>query len=147
MLSDVLNSGALPTLEAMLRFAGGRQRIIANNIANATVPGYLQQDVSVTEFQKTLSKAIEARREETGGMMGALQLESTDQVELGSDGRMTLTPGESPHGGILFHDRTNRDMERLMQDNAENAGAFRIASELLRSRMGAIRDAIAERVA
>jgi len=34
-----------------------------------------------------------------------------------------------------------------MQDLAENAGAFRIASDLLRSRYTQLRDALAERVA
>ncbi len=145
MLSDVTTSGALPTLEALMRFAGARHRIIASNVANITTPNYIQKDVSVKDFQNTLSEAIRARREDTGGMTGALKLESTPEVTIGDDGRMDLDPQLST-GGILGHDRNNSSIERLMQDHAENVGVFRMASELLRSRMALMRDAIAERV-
>jgi len=145
-MSDLANSGAIPTLEALMRFSGARHRLIAHNIANISTPGFIQKDVSVQDFQRSLAKAIESRREGAGGgLAGRLALESTDEVEIGPNGAMTLDP-RTPHGGILFHDRNNRDIERLMQDNAENMGVFRVASELLRNRMQQLRDAIAERV-
>lgn len=145
MLSDVTSAGALPTLEALMRFAGGRHRIIAHNIANISTPGFVQKDVSVRDFQQTLGQAIAARRAETGGTNGPLALESTDEVTIDDSGRFELNPTTST-GGVLSHDRNNRSVERLMQDHAENVGVFRIASELLRSRMQFMRDAIAERV-
>ena len=145
MLSDVTSAGALPTLEALMRFAGGRHRIIAHNIANMTTPGFVQKDVSVKDFQQTLGEAIAVRRAESGGMNGPLALESTDEVKIDGSGRFELNPTTST-GGVLSHDRNNRSIERLMQDHVENVGVFRIASELLRSRMQFMRDAIAERV-
>lgn len=145
LANDAINSGALPTLEAMMRFAGARQRLIQHNIANITTPNFVPKDVSVHKFQEQLGAAIEARRAQTGGMSGSLQLESSEEVEIGSDGQFVLNPTES-EGGVMFHDRNNRNVERLMQDNAENFGVFRVASELLRSRMQIMRDAVAERV-
>lgn len=141
---DLTNSGAIPTLEAMMRFSGARQRLIAHNIANMSTPGFIQKDVSVKDFQQSLARAIDSRRE--GGPAGSFELESTDEVEVGGNGSLSLNP-KTPHGGILFHDRNNRSIERLMQDNAENMGVFRVSAELLRSRMQQIRDAIGERVA
>lgn len=145
LANDLLNSGAIPTLEAMLRFSGARQRIIAHNVAGLTTPGFIPMDVSTSAFQQQLSKAIEKRNEATGGMTGELELPETNEVSQRPDGSLELTP-QTPSGGILFHDRNNRDLERLMQDQAENFGVYRIASELLRSRMSSLRDAIAERV-
>jgi flagellar basal-body rod protein FlgB len=145
LATDVINSGALPTLEAMIRFSGQRHRVIASNIANISTPNYLMQDVSPQAFQKQLSTALEQRRAETGGMHGALNLPATEEVTQNPDGSLQMTPEQSV-GGILFHDRNNRDLEHLMKDQAENFGVYRVATELLRSRMQQIRDAIGERV-
>lgn len=145
VIADVVSSGALPTLETLMRFSGARHRIIAHNIANISTPNFVQKDVSVRDFQGMLGKAIEARRAETGGMMGPLNLESSEEVEVGDGGTLVLNPTTST-GGVMSHDRNNRSIERLMQDHAENAGVFRIASELMRSRMQFMRDVIAERV-
>jgi flagellar basal-body rod protein FlgB len=142
VIGDLASSGAIPALEAVMRFAGARQRLIAHNIANMSTPGFIQKDVSVPDFQRSLGKALADRRED----QGPLDLRGSGEVVVAADGTMTLNP-KTPTGGILFHDRNNRSIEQLMRDNAENMGAFRIASELLRSRMQQLRDAIAERVA
>ena len=143
VISDLTSSGALPALEALMRFAGARQRLIAHNIANISTPNFIQKDVSVQGFQNSLGQAIESHRTDPAR---GFQLPQNQEVKVGSDGQVTLNPTH-PSGGILFHDRNNRDVERLMQDQAENFGVFRISSELLRSRMQQLRDAIAERVA
>ena len=95
-------------------------------------------------FPQVLRGAIETRRARTGHERGELPGMVSKQIGLGSDGELRLTP-RTPSGNILFHDRNNRDLERLMQDNAENVAAFRLSSELLRSRFEMLRSAIAER--
>lgn len=146
-LGDVLNSGATPALELSLRFAGQRQRLIAHNVANLSTPNFRQMDVDPRGFQKMLARAIEDRRHTTGGMHGELPWRETQELRRGSTGggNLEIMPRTSS-GGILAHDRNNRDLERLMQDHAENAAVYRISAELLRSRYQQIRDALAERV-
>lgn len=144
MFRDLATAGSMPALEQMLRFAGGRQRIIAHNIANLNTPNFIPRDVSVSEFQKNLDRAIEARRAETGGERGELQVRSSAEVLQKQNG-MVLVP-RTAGTGVLFHDRNNRDVERQMQALAENAGAYRVAADLLRSRMDLLRGAIAQRV-
>jgi flagellar basal-body rod protein FlgB len=144
-IGDILNSGAVPALEATLRFAGERQKLIAHNIANLTTPNFIQTDVSPATFERTLAAAIDRRRETTGGMQGPLEIDGGRDLEIGSDGSLALRPRDTS-GNILFHDRNNRDLERLMQDQSENAGVYKITAELLRSRYQMIREAIAERV-
>jgi flagellar basal-body rod protein FlgB len=146
LISDLIHDGATPTLEAMVRFAGARQRMIANNIANISTPNYQQTEVNPLTFQRSLSEAVERRRGERGGT-GPLQIRDTDQFRQERDGSLTLTPlAQKPSRNILFHDRNNRGIEELMADQAENMAAFRVASDLLKSRHDLMRMAIAERV-
>jgi len=146
-LDELGTAGALPVLEMAMRFAGQRQRLIAHNIANFETPNFRPVDVSPRAFRRVLQGAVQARREKTGGSHGALDWEETRELRRGADGEgMELKP-RTPSGNILFHDRNNRDLERTMQAMVENAGAYRVASELLRSRTGVLVSAMSERIA
>ncbi len=143
-IAAVSNSGAMPILEAMIRFSGQRQGIIQHNIANISTPRYQTRDLDVAAFQNNLAKAIDKRANGNGGRNGDLELSKSSQLRPTSDGGFVMTP-HAAGGGILFHDRNNRDLERQMQDIAENVATFRIASELYRSRSNLLRSAITER--
>ncbi len=142
MIDAVTNSDALPVLERLVQFAGGRHRLIVGNIANFDTPGYRPVDVSVAGFQEALGKAIdEGRRNPRPG--GRLEL-SDRQVTVQGDG-MDLHP--EPIGeNILFHDGNDRDLERTMQDLVENFMTFRFASEMLRNQYARLNTAIRERI-
>ena len=146
IFDDLANAGAAPVLEQMLKFAGARQRLLAHNLANIDTPNFVPLDVSPRAFQEHLARAARKRAAATGGETGALELTDTDEVTFGQGaGAMTLTPA-TPSGNILYHDRNNRDLERLMQAVAENQLAFRTASDLLRRQNDLLRSAIAQRV-
>ncbi|MBC24551.1 MAG: hypothetical protein CMJ32_11655 [Phycisphaerae bacterium] len=145
IIDEISSGGALPVLEQLVRFSGARQRVIANNVSNLSTPGFRPVDVSVKAFQESLGRAIDARRDEiAGGQRGTLEFEDTMEVSFTGD-RLELNPvpiGEN----ILFHDENDRDLERLMQDVAENAMTFRFATRMLRNRIDLINNAISERV-
>lgn len=145
-IDDVLSSGAIPTLEMALRFAGQRQAIIAHNIANMDTPDFRPMDASPAQFRRVLAKAIDERRARTGGMIGELDWRPTGELTRSGNGALKVVPRTAGRG-VLFHDRNNRDLERLMQANAENAAAYRVAVDMLKSRHDALRAAIAERAA
>ncbi len=144
LFGDLGNSGAIPALETTLKFAAARQKVIAHNIANANTPDFRTSDVSPQEFEHVLREAVEDRRKRTGGSHGELRLKSSRQIGFGGDGSIRLTP-RSASGNILYHDRNDRDLERLMQANAENVAVYRVSAELLKSRFDLLRSAIAER--
>ncbi len=144
MLTDLTNSGAIPTLTAALRFAGERQKLIAHNIANISTPNFVQKNVSVNDFRAKLAEAVENRRRETGGDSGPLNFGTSDEVSIRPDGSVELNPS-TPEGSILFHDKNNRDLERLMQDSVENAAFYRMNVDLLRSRFDILKAAITQR--
>ena len=146
MLIEELNSsGAIPALEASVRFAAARQRVIAHNIANISTPDFRPMDASPRAFLEALAEAVDRRRARTGGEWGALEFKGTREVSVARDGSMTITPRTASRG-ILAHDRNNRDLEATMQDLVETAAAFRVATDLLRSRYQILGTAISERV-
>jgi flagellar basal body rod protein FlgB len=144
MIDGVTNADALPALERLVQFAGRRHEVITHDIANLETPDFRPVDVSVDDFQASLGAAIDRRREDHGNAGGELTLEGTDDVEV-REGSLVLRP--RPIGdNILFHDRNDRDPERLMQALVENFMTFRSAAELYRSRSAIINTAIRERI-
>lgn len=144
-IDDLANADALPTLSAMLRFAGQRHRLIAHNIANISTPDFRPKDVSIKDFQRELGSAIDKRRQSFGGTRGELNIRQTRELRRDARGDLKLVPREAGRN-VLFHDRNNRDLERLMQDLVENASAHRFAADMIRSRFDLLRTAISERV-
>lgn len=144
MIDGLTNGDALPVLERLVQFAGQRHRLIVNNIANLSTPNYRPVDVSVDGFRSQLTEAVEGRRRSMTANGGSLAMKDSAEVKVSRDG-LTLMP--QPAGeGILFHDRNDRDVERIMQDLAENFMTFRTASELLKNRFALINTAIRERL-
>jgi len=139
MIRGLTDSGAIPALERMVQFAAGRQELIANNIANASTPGFRPADVSVADFQRQLGEAIDARRSGDG-----FAPESSREVTFLDDG-VALTP--RPIGdNLLFHDGNARNLEHRMQDLSENFLAFRFATTMLRNHFGLLNTAIRGRL-
>ena len=145
MIKDLANSGATPVLEKVLQFAAYRQKLIAHNIANMPVPDFRPMDVSTRDFQRTLAKAVEKRRAQTGGTHGELEFDGSSEVQVTSNGRLSITP-KTASGNILRHDRNNSDLERMMQDLAENALTYRATADLIRREHDLIKTAISQRV-
>ena len=143
LIDGLTNAGSMPALEFSMRYAARRQELIAHNIANLDTPGFVAMDVGPAEFQRVLGDAIDRRRSVGGS--GGLEWDESREIRRSGAG-LELSP-LSPRGGVLFHDRGSRDVELLMQDLAENAGMFRLASELMRGRTSVMRNAISERVA
>ncbi|MBL8763188.1 MAG: hypothetical protein JNM07_02835 [Phycisphaerae bacterium] len=144
-VGELFESGSIPALEMAFRFAGQRQRFIASNIANLTTPDYRPVDASPEGFQRVMREAIAESRSRRAGGVGGLAWRETEELRRAAgSGELRVVP-RSPSGNILFHDRNNRDVERLMQSQAENVAMYRVASELLRGRFESLRAAIAER--
>jgi flagellar basal-body rod protein FlgB len=144
-ITDLATADALPVLEKSLRFAGARQRIISHNIANLSTPEFQPTEAPVAPFRAALAEAVEARREKWDGVRGEMRLKSSRGIREDGRGGFEIDP-QPLERNILFHDRNNRSLEHQMQDLVENAGAYRVAADLLRSRMDVLRSAISESV-
>ena len=143
-LNGLTDGGALPAIEALARFTAARQRLIAGNVANMDTPGYTPMDADPKAFQAQIARAIDARRADGGGAQGALEIGGQGPLTQSRDGRVVLDPS-ALHENLMFHDRNDRNLERIMQDVAENLLSFRAATELMRNRFRTIDLAIRER--
>ncbi|GJQ28182.1 MAG: flagellar basal-body rod protein FlgB [Phycisphaerae bacterium] len=145
LIQDLATSGALPSLTATLAVAGQRQRMLTHNIANIDTPDFQPRDLDIPAFRRELAAAIDRRREATGGLGGPLDIRPTRDVSFDEHERVTFTP-RMASGGVLYHDRNNRDVERLMQGLAENSLTFRMTTDLIRREHDLLRVAISQRV-
>jgi flagellar basal-body rod protein FlgB len=143
MIDGVTNSGAIPVLERLMQFTEQRHRLITNNIANFSTPGFRPADVSVATFQKQLGEAVELRRNQNGPS-GDLHVQDTAEVEIEPD-RLTLHP-QATGENILFHDGNDRDVERTMQAMVENLMTYRMAGQFLKNRFELLTVAIREKL-
>jgi flagellar basal-body rod protein FlgB len=131
-IERLLNQGNLPVIEQVVRFSAARQKLIAENVANISTPDYVQKDLSVQQFQRTLRERVEARRHAPPGAV------RFDDI-LGELNR--------PARNILFHDRNNRSIEQLQSDSQKNALFHNLMIELLRKQIASIETALKERIA
>lgn len=144
MIAGIFDNGAMPVLERMLQFTEQRQAVLANNVANLSTPFFKPGDLDVGGFQKALSAAVDRRRRQPNPVGGPLSIRDTRQLRFSPDGLQAIA---SPsHENIMFHDQNNRDLERIMQDVAENTMAHNAAVELMRNQFDMIKTAIRERI-
>jgi flagellar basal-body rod protein FlgB len=130
-IERLLNQGNAPLIEQAVKFSAARQKLLAENMANISTPGYMQQDVSVAKFQEMLRERVGER----------------DSAPVGSttfdDITCELT---NPTANILFHDRNNRSIEQLASDSQKNALFHNMMIEILRKQIGQLEMALKERV-
>ncbi len=128
-LDRLLNQGNEPVLEKWLEFTDARQRLLSEDVVNASTPGFVQKDLSLEQFQSLLTKKVQQQQSAAPG-----------SVEF-ADVSMDI---QHPRRGILFHDGNNRSMEQLMSDQAKNALMHSLAVELLRDQYSMMETALKE---
>ena len=144
MIEGLFQHGSMPTLERMVQFTGERHRVLAHNIANLSTPRYRPTDLSVDDFRASLRRAIDERRGGDRPLDGAIEPRDTRDVRF-REGGLDARPGTADRN-ILFHDENNRDLDRTMQDLAENTLMHQMSVELLRNQFDMLKMAIRERL-
>ncbi len=149
MITGLLDTGPAPALERLVSFTVARHAVITDNIANLDTPNYRPQELDPATFQQRLGDELNARR---GGFSRHAPMATPappghhrGTMRFSSIGQARDLPTRDANRNVLFHDRNNRDLERTMQDLAENTLMHNLATELLRSRYGLIQSAIRER--
>ena len=130
-IERLLNQGNAPLLEQLVRFTEVRHRLLMENVANVSTPGYRQKDLSPEKFEAALQERVEQRDGAPPGSVGFTDV---------------ATDVEDASRGILFHDGNNRSMEQLMADSAKNGLLHQAAIEILRKQFSQLDMALKERV-
>jgi flagellar basal-body rod protein FlgB len=138
-ISNITERGATPALINTLAFSEARLKMIAENVANATTPGYRAKQLDPRAFQAAMREALDARG---GDPNRAFVIKDNGQVRTGKYGLLQVTPTERPVDNILFHDGTNLSIEREMADLAETGMTHELMATLLRGSFDGLRKAI-----
>ena len=144
MINAIFDKGALPVLERVTQFTHSRHKVLTHNVANLSTPYFQPSDLDRHSFQSTLRDAIDQRRHGPNPMSGPLSVGQTEQLRF--DTHSINADPRPTNDGILFHDRNNRDLERIMQHLAENAMTHNAAIEMIRNEFSILRSAIREQV-
>lgn len=125
----LMNQGPTPLLEEWLKFTDKRADLLGEDVVNASTPGYIQKDLSLSDFQQAL----------------AARQEATETAGPGSVDFSDISMDENNPKSLLFQDGNNRSMEQLMTDQAKNALMHNMAIELLRRQFATLSMALTEK--
>ena len=124
-IDRLINQGPMSMLEQSVKFTEARSDVLSEDIVNLDTPNYLQKDLSTDRFQQMLRDKAD-HPDET----------ATDtNADYSADEDFT-------NDNVLFHDRNNRSVEKLMSDHAQNALMHNLMTELLRKQFADIQEAI-----
>ncbi|MEP7209502.1 MAG: flagellar basal body protein [Alphaproteobacteria bacterium] len=88
-MSDPMNMGIFAMMKSRLQMLGERQKVISENVANVSTPGFTPSDIDQEAFSKTL-----ARMNNSGGAGGPTPAGRT-QMLVSDPGHMTATHASS----------------------------------------------------
>ncbi|WP_339748780.1 flagellar basal body rod protein FlgB [uncultured Maricaulis sp.] len=124
----------LGLLTQSMNFHTQRQRVIAENVANANTPGYVAKDLDQNDFQRSLQEQMQAR--------------SAPRSEQGRGGVPNLSspvrqwqPVDAPDSETTVNGNSVVLEEQMVQAN-ENRMAYESALSLYQKSLGLIRTAI-----
>jgi flagellar basal-body rod protein FlgB len=143
MIEALVSNPMTTMLEQSLNFTEQRHQVLLQNIANVSVPGYLQQDVSVAGFQQAMRDAVDRRRM---SFNGRFQPTSNNDVEFDPCSSRVNVIAHDAQDAMPFHDRGVRSIESLMGDLADNATAHNAIAAMLRSKYDGIAKAISMKI-
>lgn len=143
MINSIFNKGNIPLLEKAISFSYQRHNVIANNIANATTPGFKALDLPEKEFMEYLEKALQESKKRDVNYM---EFESVPGGSFtNNSGVFTVDPVLTPEPGVMSHNGNNVDVDRENAKLAKNALYYSVLVQLLRNNFDSLKSAIAEK--
>jgi flagellar basal-body rod protein FlgB len=143
MIDALLTSPSIRMLEQTMSFTEQRHNVLLADIANVDVPGYVQRDLPVAQFQRALQEAVRRERE---SLNDSYEPQSEDSVGFEPGGSGITTESVEMPNSVPFHDRGVRSMEYLMSQMADNALAHNMAAQFLKTRYDQLARAISMKV-
>ncbi len=138
MISPTSGDVSLSLLEQAARFAERRQAVLSGNVANFNTPDYKTRDLPVEEFRKALSQVVAQSHAPPSLGTEPVSAESLPETLFDAQpvGRNHLT----------FQDGANRNPEQEVTEMTKNALQYRMAVEMLTSRMQLLQTVISGRL-
>lgn len=133
MLNRAIQASTIPILEQVVKFAQARHGVLAGNLANIDTPGYHTRDLSTTQFQARLRRAIEDRDQ---------QQSPISQVPMSVND--PFAQATTTLDGMLYHDQNNRSLEQEISAVAANQMQHNLALSIMTNQFQLLQSAISE---
>ncbi len=118
-LGPVMNDENAAMLFKMMQMATDRQNVLANNIANASTPGYIRKELS---FQEQLSSIVKS-----GEYQGLSEMKGTLVDDTSNPARL---------------DGNNIVLPKEMSEMTQNSMLYKLLARAYGTKVGILRDAI-----
>ena len=131
---EKLFGGTVGVLQASLTGLGQRQRVLAENIANADTPHYKRFDLS---YETQLQAAVDA------GAQAPLATTHPGHLSLGPRGLGEFRPElRRVEDSTLRNDGNNVDIDVEMTRLAQTSLTYSAVADLMKRKMGGLKDVI-----
>ena len=137
MFNGMFESTTIPVLQEVVNFTQSRHNVLAGNIANLNVPGYKTRDLSVTDFQDRLKRAIQERDHPS-------PWQSPGETDYRPPELLAEVAKNSK--AVMRHDENNVGMEQQAAEVMKNQIEHNTALALLVQQLQAMETAISGRV-
>jgi flagellar basal-body rod protein FlgB len=140
---DLKNISLFKTLDQKMSWLNERQKVLAQNIANANTPGYVSQDLKKVSFQSHLNNSSETgngpsrtvmKVNQPGHMSGLGGSSTTFEIRQEQSEFLETTP-----------DGNTVDLERELSKMAEVQMEYTLATNLYKKHIGMMKSALGRR--
>ena len=125
--NSMFDQGALPTISRAMAFTETRQRLIANNIANAETPGFQARDISEARFNLRLKEAVYNRR-----YGNPRNYDFRDDMEMSDTSGFMKIRAYDNSNGAMKHSQNNVDIDVENAKMAKNAMFHKTLIQMLK---------------
>lgn len=132
-LTSMITDNIAEILVKIVRFTQSRQKILVQNIINIHNPDFVPQDLEVDEFSDALNNAIDEHVQSQ-----RLVLYDTENVKFSAAGDLELRPIVDERGQRLLAEDRDEYIELQIDKLWENSLSQKVATELLRQKVGAV---------
>lgn len=139
---DLKNISLFKALDQKMSWLNERQKVLAQNIANANTPGYVSKDLKKVSFQQHLSNSSQ-----TGGNSSATVMRATRPGHLNGLGGTSNFEIKQEQSEFLEStpDGNTVDLERELSKMAEVQMEYTLATNLYKKHVGMLRAALGRR--
>ena len=140
---DLKNISLFKTLDQKMSWLNERQKVLAQNIANANTPGYASQDLKKVSFQSHLNKASSS-----GNGQAATVMKTSDPRHLSGMGGVAGTFEIRQQNSEFLEttpDGNTVDLERELAKMAEVQMEYTMAANLFRKHVSMLKTALGKR--
>ncbi len=140
---DLKNITLFKSLDQKMTWLNERQKVLAQNIANANTPGYISKDLKKVSFQSHLNNSSAA-----SDGSSAIKMKATNPRHISAAGGSSV-PFEIREKTSEYLETTpdgnTVDLERELSKMAEVQMEYTLASNLYRKHVGMLKTALGKR--